>query len=567
MDKDSKKIEEQDDDDDDDSGWDTDLDTDEVEEVSHSLHKTNKEIYTAACKEYGVIPASYFLRNMENVRLNMAHHGFGIKGIKALSVALITNTHLTALDLSDNGLGFEGVYDLCQMLLENCYITELDISENNIGIQGVEYICGILDQTDTLKRLSLRGNSLDTKSSIIICEVLEHNTSLRYLNVSHNLFGEEAGLHFRTAIAINEYLEEIDLSWNHLRQKGACAIAKSLKENTTLKNLNLSWNGFGDDGIYVLSESLKYNTSLQQLNISSNRITHLGALHLQKCLAVNEGLIVLKVGQNPLQHGAICVLQGVKANTNTLLAEVDLSDVQVTREFMDLSKKLCEGNEELRVYHGGLGGSPQKASERPKPMKVLRDYIKGNQMRVFDLFKKLDKDKSMSISIPEFVQGLRDTGVPLRHDELFQLVKSLDLDGDGEINYKEFLTGHQEVQKEERDTFLKDKADKERRKKLSMNLQPSTPSSGSRSPRISVVSRENSRPNSRSSSRPVSPGQRFTNEGRRSRSNTSGVDESSYLRMNRIPPSTAPAKKISVGVRDEKPPGTAPNKIDRLVVE
>lgn len=57
-------------------------------------------------------------------------------------------------------------------------------------------------------------------------------------------------------------------------------------------------------------------------------------------------------------------------------------------------------------------------------------------MRVFDLFKSLDKDKSMSISITEFVAGLKETGVPLRHDELLGLVKSLDLDGDGEIDYR-----------------------------------------------------------------------------------------------------------------------------------
>lgn len=91
---------------------------------------------------------------------------------------------------------------------------------------------------------------------------------------------------------------------------------------------------------------------------------------------------------------------------------------------------------DLKVYHGGLGGSPQKAAERPKPMKVLREYIKNNQMRVFDFFKSLDKDKSLSISVGEFVRGLKETGVPLRHDELLTLVRSLDLDGDGEIDYK-----------------------------------------------------------------------------------------------------------------------------------
>jgi len=103
---------------------------------------------------------------------------------------------------------------------------------------------------------------------------------------------------------------------------------------------------------------------------------------------------------------------------------------------MDILGKLASERAELKVYHGGLGGAPQKAAERPKPMKVLRDYIKNNQMRVFDFFKSLDKDKSMSISIPELVLGLKETGVPLRHDELLTLVKSLDLDGDGEIDYK-----------------------------------------------------------------------------------------------------------------------------------
>ena len=103
---------------------------------------------------------------------------------------------------------------------------------------------------------------------------------------------------------------------------------------------------------------------------------------------------------------------------------------------MELLKDMQEVMPDLRVYHGGLGGSPQKAAERPKPMKVLRDYIKNNRMRVFDFFKTLDKDNSMSISIPEFVQGLKESGVPLRNDELVSLVKSLDLDGDGEIDYK-----------------------------------------------------------------------------------------------------------------------------------
>ena len=77
---------------------------------------------------------------------------------------------------------------------------------------------------------------------------------------------------------------------------------------------------------------------------------------------------------------------------------------------MDLLKEMEELNSELKVYHGGLGGSPQKAAERPKPMKILKDFIKEHELRIFDFFKTLDKDKSMSISIAEFVKGLKGQG-------------------------------------------------------------------------------------------------------------------------------------------------------------
>ena len=77
---------------------------------------------------------------------------------------------------------------------------------------------------------------------------------------------------------------------------------------------------------------------------------------------------------------------------------------------MDLFKEMEELNSELKVYHGGLGGSPQKAAERPKPMKILKDFIKEHELRIFDFFKTLDKDKSMSISIAEFVKGLKEQG-------------------------------------------------------------------------------------------------------------------------------------------------------------
>ena len=45
-------------------------------------------------------------------------------------------------------------------------------------------------------------------------------------------------------------------------------------------------------------------------------------------------------------------------------------DVQVNNEFISILNAIKPDRPDLNVYHGGLGGAPQKAAERPKPMKV-----------------------------------------------------------------------------------------------------------------------------------------------------------------------------------------------------
>ena len=105
-------------------------------------------------------------------------------------------------------------------------------------------------------------------------------------------------------------------------------------------------------------------------------------------------------------------------------------------DFYELLRELSDLFPELTVLHGGAGGAHGKAKPRPKPMKVLKDYIKSNQMRLFDFFSMMDKDKSMSISVTEFANGLKENGLSLNGDELLKLVQKLDRDKDGEINYR-----------------------------------------------------------------------------------------------------------------------------------
>ena len=63
-----------------------------LDNSNFNVVEVNKEKYRKACKELRIVPASYFLRNMTNVRLNMAHHGLGPKGTKAMAIGLMVKS-------------------------------------------------------------------------------------------------------------------------------------------------------------------------------------------------------------------------------------------------------------------------------------------------------------------------------------------------------------------------------------------------------------------------------------------------------------------------------------------
>ena len=50
---------------------------------------TQKAVYIESCKKAGVIPASYFLRHMEDSEIEMKHHGLGPQGIKPIAISLV----------------------------------------------------------------------------------------------------------------------------------------------------------------------------------------------------------------------------------------------------------------------------------------------------------------------------------------------------------------------------------------------------------------------------------------------------------------------------------------------
>ena len=52
---------------------------------------TGRATYLQACRDSGVIPVSYFHRNMQQPEVDIKHHGLGPMGAKAIAIALVVS--------------------------------------------------------------------------------------------------------------------------------------------------------------------------------------------------------------------------------------------------------------------------------------------------------------------------------------------------------------------------------------------------------------------------------------------------------------------------------------------
>lgn len=438
----------------DEKAFDTDL---EDKETTTAYDPTGRTAYIEGCKKVGVVPASYFLRHMNDPHLSMKHHGLGSQGMRAIAMSLVSNTSVLTLDLSDNWLGHPGGHAVCEMLRDNCFITHLDLSDNKFGLQTAESLSQTLQQNSTLTHVTLSGNDFDDKAAVHFSDAIMNTTKLEYLNLSHNLFGENAGIILGLAIADNSSLKELDLSWNSIRRKGAVAIAQGIKNNVYMKKINLAWNGFGLEGSIAFGDALKGNQVLEELDLTNNRITSEGAVLIGKGVSVNETLTTIRLGRNPMQTaGCYGICAAILRNPNCALKELDFKDILVNKDFDDIFKQVQEQVPDIKMRHGGME-PPKKPRARIHPMVKLTNYIEKNNLRLVDFFNKFDKDGSMSVTYEEFQQGIEDTGIKLTQEEVQILLSELDSDGDGEINFSEMVSGHtgfQESQQENINVIL-----------------------------------------------------------------------------------------------------------------
>ncbi|XP_078516070.1 leucine-rich repeat-containing protein 74A isoform X1 [Lissotriton helveticus] len=433
------------------SEYDTDVEIDDPNKSFRGV--TYQERYLQACEMVGVVPASYFLRNLEAERVEMNHHGLGPKGARAIAIALVSNMNIISLSLKDNWIQDEGLADLVEMLRENYYIQELDLSNNQLQFRGSEEFCKMLHENAALQVVKLSGNAFKDVSAKHFSEALSVNFKLQQLDLSHNAFCESGGVYMGQMLANNEGLHLLDLSWNHIRMKGAVAIAAGLKVNIMLRVLNLAFNGFGNEGALALGEALKHNSTLLHLDISNNRINNEGAGRLCRGLEVNDTLRILKLSRNPLTvEGAMMLLTAVKKNTESKLEELDIANVRVNERFLDMLEETRQIHPALEVSYAGVGGFiSKKPKRRPDPMKMIQNYLDERKLRLWDFFKNMDKDGTMRIPVSEFRRAMQQqSNISLDRSQIDELVERLDKDGSGVVDYRGLVDTRKQMMRNQR---------------------------------------------------------------------------------------------------------------------
>ncbi|XP_020747973.1 leucine-rich repeat-containing protein 74A isoform X4 [Odocoileus virginianus] len=370
----------------------------EIEDTEKFFTTGQKELYLEACKLVGVVPVSYFIRNMEESYVNLNHHGLGPNGTKAIAIALVSNTTVLTLELADNCIMQEGILSLVEMLQENYYLQEINISDNDLGLEGARILSEFLqNNTSSLFSLQLSGNNFKKESAELFCQALSNNYRIKSLDLSHNQFCDKAGEYLGQMLAINVGLQSLDLSWNHLYIRGVVALCNGLRSNVSLKKLDLSMNSFGNEGAAALGEVLRLNSYLTYLDLSSNNITNDGLSKISRALELNESLKVLK-------------------------------NVLVSEQFVKILDGVCAIHPQLDVLYKSVQALSAKKTPFTwtNPVKLIQSYADQNKISILDFFRSLNPSGELMMPVGEFRKAMiQQNKVPINRYQVRELIKKL----------------------------------------------------------------------------------------------------------------------------------------------
>ncbi|GAB1598040.1 leucine-rich repeat-containing protein 74B [Argonauta hians] len=419
--------------------WDTDLNTEIIPAYDHS----GRSAYENRCKKLGATPISYFLRHMEDDKLDLRYHGLGVKGTQAVTPTLATSCHIHKLDLTDNNLNRSGGLALCEMIKENCFISELILSSNKLN-SCMSELCSAVIQNDTLTYLDISNNNLNDAAATSLAMLISNARKLKHLDISHNNLEDKSGKIIGLALSECTSIKHVNLSWNNMRTNGIEALGNGLKNNDTLTHFDISWNGIDKNAAKAIGEALKSNSTLEHLDMSNCRVNVESSVLIAIGISSNSTLKILKMLRNPMQSaGCYAICTAVLRNQNSVIEELNFQNTHVNKDFEDLLQQVKEKIPNIKVIYGC-----QEAPKKPKavihPMARLVRYLDDNNIRLADCFGTFDEDGSMTVTHEEFIKGIESIGLKLDDTQKAFLLHEMDRDGDGEIDYSELVRSRME---------------------------------------------------------------------------------------------------------------------------
>uniref|UniRef100_A0A0L8HV87 EF-hand domain-containing protein n=1 Tax=Octopus bimaculoides TaxID=37653 RepID=A0A0L8HV87_OCTBM len=375
----------------DDALWDTDLNS----EIKPPYDHSGRSAYINRCKKLGATPISYFLRHMEDNKLDLRYHGLGGKGTSAVTPTLAFN--------DTSAIAHVGVRVIVGI--------KTVLSSNKLT-SCVPDLCNAVIQNDTLTHLNLSSNDLNDSSAPSLALLISNARKLEYLDISHNNLENKSGKIIGPALSESSSLKHLNMSWNNIRSNGLEAMGTGLKNNDTLTYLDVSWNGIDKNAAKAIGEALKSNSTLEHLNISNCRVN---------------------------AESSVLIAIGISSNSSLKV----LKHTHVDKDFEDLLNKIKEKLPDIKVIYGC-----QEAPKKPKavihPMARLVRYLDDNNIRLADCFGTFDEDGSMTVTHEEFIKGIESIGLKLDDAQKVFLLNEMDRDGDGEIDYSELVRSRME---------------------------------------------------------------------------------------------------------------------------
>ncbi|KAK3100432.1 hypothetical protein FSP39_019892 [Pinctada imbricata] len=214
-------------------------------------------------------------------------------------------------------------------------------------------------------------------------------------------------------------------------------------KNTHLEVLNVAWNGFEIPGCHGLGHGLEGNKTLIELNVGTNRIGLTALCKLLEGLKYNSTLERLNLADNPLtSRGTLLVLQVIEKCSN--VKNVDFGMHPVEEELLDKLREIQE-IKPLTVLHGKVHLKTKIGDGDPTmylsgdPICILFEFARIKEIPILDLFIAFDTDDSHSLSWDEFKEGLLINRIPLRSGDIDHLIRNIDINRDGEINFTELV--------------------------------------------------------------------------------------------------------------------------------